>query len=423
VVLLWPSGGGPEVLEPSDPLAFHAFESVARFDFDQSSRTVFTRTDGQRWYVGWEQGGDLRLFAGDLSTGAERWQQRVTGSPQWGAIFPIPGAVIAVGADSSGPTRMHILDAGGGAELWRESVTSDDWVTAHDNTLVWYSGEGGELRGMNIATGDRMWSQQVSDASVAVWMLTDADLALPSDTEGFINAAGNDHRLVVVEEDSSAYTLDVRNGQVISQAQNVADPSEELMAYAGRLYAAADERGFQLLSYDAEDLTSLPQTHYRAGAEQRLDALEPCGPARVCLLEYESATSDTTELVVVDTVEGGELWRQPTADASAVFAVGSWAVVVGRDGPVVGFDQDGNEVLNRPGAAGRVDSGNLLVFTDTLGSTRQDVSAAGVAIEAERPVELGLLPDVIGNQCAWAGVHITCPDQDGATVWRFAEPT
>lgn len=422
VVLLWPSGAGPETLEPSEPLGFHAFESVARFEFDQSSRTSFTRTDGERWYAGWEQGGDLRLFAGDLASGAERWRQRITGSPQWRSIFPIPGAVIVVGADSSGPTRMHILDAGGGAELWRESVTGEDWVTATDQVLVWYSDEAGALRGMNIATGAEVWSQEVSSTASAIWNLTDTELALPSDTGGFIHASGSDHRLVVVEDDSSAYTLDVRTGQVLNQAPNVAETSDDTMVYGGRLYVASDERGYQLLSYDIDDLTGLPQTHYRAGTEQRLDVLEPCGPARVCLLEYESSSSTETELVVVDTVDGGELWRQPVPDAGTVLPVGTWVLVTGQSRPVVGFDPNGTEVLNRPGVAARIDSGNLLVFADSLGSSEQDVSVAGVAVEGERPVELGQLTDVVGEQCAWSGVYITCPDQDGASVWRYAEP-
>ncbi len=95
--------------------------------------------------------------------------------------------------------------------------------------------------------------------------------------------------------------------------------------------------------------------------------------------------------------------------------------VAGRDVPVLGFDGAGTEVLNRPGVLARLDPENVLVFTERLRDSEQDLSVAGLTVAGEPPTELGYLPDVVGVQCSWGGVYLTCPDRDGATIWRFAE--
>jgi hypothetical protein len=88
---------------------------------------------------------------------------------------------------------------------------------------------------------------------------------------------------------------------------------------------------------------------------------------------------------------------------------------------VVGFDGTGLEVLRREGVAARLNAENLLVFADALWDFERDVSAAGIAVEGDRPIELGQLPEVVGEQCSWSVTLITCPDLNGVTVWRFAD--
>ncbi|HLV59457.1 MAG TPA: PQQ-binding-like beta-propeller repeat protein [Natronosporangium sp.] len=416
-VLLWPTGSAR-----SGPLEFHPFVQVARITYDQPSRTTFTSIEDDRVYVAWEQGGDLMVVAAQLADGSELWRQRVTGSPRWGDVFAVDGAVVVVGADSDGASRMYVLDDGGGAVLWQRDVTRHDWASTHGEYLIWYDAAGGWLRGVELATGRESWSRRLSPDAISLFALVEEDLARPTTTDGSLGVTSTDHRLVVVDEEQTAYTVDVRNGTVISQGANLARTRDRLLAYEGRLYVAADDRGFQVLSYALDDLNGLPRTHYRAGPEQYPEKLEACGPDRICLLEKEGFLSDTIELVVVDIAEDrGELWRQPAPDAETVVPVGPWVTVAGRDVPVLGFDGAGTEVLNRPGVLARLDPENVLVFTERLRDSEQDLSVAGLTVAGEPPTELGYLPDVVGVQCSWGGVYLTCPDRDGATIWRFAE--
>ena len=117
----------------------------------------------------------------------------------------------------------------------------------------------------------------------------------------------------------------------------------------------------------------------------------------------------------------GALWRQPVPDGRGLLPVGDWVTVTGFDIPVRAFDASGSEVLNRPGVAARLNAGNLLVFADELSSSMQDLSVAGVSVTGDPPTELGHLSQVVGAQCSWNEAYLTCPDRNGATIWRFAE--
>jgi hypothetical protein len=89
---------------------------------------------------------------------------------------------------------------------------------------------------------------------------------------------------------------------------------------------------------------------------------------------------------------------------------------------VVAFDRAGDRVLERAGTAVRLNAANLLVFSGDLGQFAQaPVSADGIAVETGEPVSLGPLPEVRGGFCSWNATHVICPDQEGASVWRFVD--
>lgn len=415
--LLWPTGDAP-----AEPLRFHAFEQVARINYDQPSANTFTRVIGNRMYVAWEQDGDLMVVAAALEDGSELWRRQVTGSPGWGELLALEGAVVAVGAEGGSASRMYVLDGGGGAVLWERDVSRDDWVTTVEDHLVWYDAANERLQGVEIATGRDSWTYRMPSDAVSLWVLLDEDLNRSSDTEGNLGIISTDHRLVVVDEEGTAYVVDGRNGTVLSQGANLARTRDYLLAYDGRLYVAADQAGFQLLSYSLDDLGGLPRTHYRAGPQRYPAALEACGPDRVCLLELDNFDRKTTEVVAVDVAEDrGALWRQPVPDGRGLLPVGDWVTVTGFDIPARAFDASGSEVLNRPGVVARLNAGNLLVFADELSNSTQDLSVAGVSVTGDPPTELGHLSQVVGAQCSWNEAYLTCPDRNGATIWRFAE--
>src|SRR5690606_24637341 len=198
--------------------------------------------------------------AAQLADGSELWRQRVAGSPRWGDVFAVDGAGVVVGADSDGASRMYVLDDGGGAVLWQRGVTRHDWASTHAEDRIRY-----DAAGVELATGRESWSRRLSPDAISLFALVEEDLARPTTTDGSLGVTSTDHRLVVVDEEQTAYTVDVRNGTVISQGANLARTRDRLLAYEGRLYVAADDRGFQVLSYALDDLNGLPRTHYRAG--------------------------------------------------------------------------------------------------------------------------------------------------------------
>ena len=424
-VLLWPAGPDP----PAAPLAFHRFSSVGRIEFDQPARTAFTAVLDRRGYAAWEREGELRVVAFDLTTGEPSWEQAVTGAARWSRIYPVPDGllVFAYQPDPTARRRMLLLDHAAGQPRWHRDVRGDDHLFLVGGTLTWLDRDGGALRGLDPASGDERWRQELPEDGepTVVPVLTGGDLGRPADLAGNPTPGENDHRVVLVHPDRSARVVDARDGRTLTEGTNVADPDDRLLAYRDRLFVAPAAAGYQLVSFDLAELTRVPRTHYAAPDTQRYpELLEPCGDRRVCLLESVSFNRQTIELVVVDAVDGGALWRAPSPGAEHVLGVGSWVAVaagVTFEPSVVLYAADGARVLERGGLVVRLDAGNLLVLGG-IGSITGGVSVAGIAIEDGEAVDLGRLPEeVFAEQCAWSRRYLVCPDPAGAEIWRFAD--
>jgi outer membrane protein assembly factor BamB len=426
-VLLWPLGADG----PQDPLEFRRFASVARIEFGQESRTVFTAVLGERGYTAWDQEGDLRVVAFDLTTGERAWEQTVTGAPQWSRIHAAPSGllVFAYEADPTVPRRMFVLDPATGDERWHEDLRGDDHLFLLAGTLTWQDQKGGELRGLDPATGEERWRQQLpgDEESTVVPVLSETDLRRPAGLLGNPSPGDGDGRLVIIHPDWSARVVDTEDGRSLSEGSNIADPDDRLLGYAGRLFVAPAEFGYQLVSYDLGQLAAVPRTHYAAPDAQRYpDLLEPCGGARVCLLENVSFDRATTEAVVVDADRGGMLWRAPAPGAEQLLGIGQWVVAATDTSyrpSVVLYDGAGQQVLAGDGLAVRLNGSNLLMLAG-LDVAADGVSVAGIAVEdwSGEPVQLGRLPDdVQAAQCSWSVRYLVCPDRTGAEIWQFAE--
>jgi molecular chaperone HscA len=431
-VLLWPAGEQEDpVAEPSGPLAFLRFEPVARVEFDQLSRTTLTSVEGDHGYTGWESGGDLHVIAFDVATGAELWRREVPGPARWSRLIGIPGAVLALeqaGEDADDqPRRMFVLDAETGAQLWHRDVRGDDVLAFLDGGLAWLDHQGRALRGLDLATGGERWRHDfpTEEASSAVAVLNHSDLTRPTDEFGEPAPGIGDHRVVMINGDRSVLVIDGDTGAILSQARDLADPEDQVLGYGERLYVAGNEVDYELVSYDLAQLSAAPRRHYAPAGNNRYPIkLQPCGQRRVCLLESPQSDSTQTEVVAVNAIDGGQIWRAPVDAAERLFGVGEWAVTVSSLGfqPTVSvLDQTGAVALESPGLAVRLNDANLLVLT-TAGGYEEYVEGLGMPVGGEE-FGLGRLPEnMIQEECSWNAHYLICPDRNGAEIWRFAQP-
>lgn len=426
-VLLWPGGGGEQAA--SGPLEFQRFGgSVARIEFGQPSRTTLTSVEGDNGYTAFESAGDLHVIAFDVTTGAERWRQDVTGSSQWSRLIATPGALLALALaeDDGAPRRMYVLDSGTGAERWHADVRGDDSLFFLEGMLGWLDREGRSLRGLDLATGGERWRLDFpgDEESHAVAVLSPADLARPSILSGEVGAGIGDHRIVMVQPDRSVWVVDGRTGEIISEGSSIASPDDVVLAYGGRLFVAPNEVDYQLVSYDLAQLSGLPQVLYTATDQDRYPLMmDPCGTNRVCVLESDQFDEEQTDVVAVNAVDGGEIWRAQAPQAERLIGVGDWAVTAASltyEPTVLAFDEAGRTAVESTGLPVRLNDANLLILT-TAGGYEEYLRAIGVAIDNGEPFEMGQLPEGFDQtQCAWNERFLVCPNRTGTEIWQFA---
>jgi outer membrane protein assembly factor BamB len=427
-VLLWPGGGGDE--EATGPLEFQRFGgSVARISFDQPSHTTLTSVEGDNGYTAWEQGGDLHVIAFEVSTGAERWRQTVSGASQWSRLIAAPGAVLVLAQESEDtePRRMVVLDAATGDQRWHEDVRGDDLIFFLEGALGWLDHEGRALRGLDLASGAQRWQHEfpTEEDSYAVAVLTAADLARPSNLAGEPGAGIGDHRIVMVNGDRSVWVVDGKTGQILTRGSNLASPDDRLLGYGERLFVAPNEVDYQLVSHDLTELAGVPRIHYTPPDQDRYPLmLEPCGGTRVCVLESDQFDTAQTEVVAVNAVDGGQIWRASAPDAERLLGVGDWAVTAASltyEPTVLAFDGTGRTAVESTGLPVRLNDANLLIVT-TAGGYEEYLRGVGVAIGNNgEQFEMGQLPEGFDQeQCSWNERYLVCPDRAGAEIWRFA---
>lgn len=426
-VLLWPGGSGEQ--EPSGPLEFQRFGgSVARIEFGQPARTTLTSVEGGNGYTAFESAGDLHVIAFDVTTGAQRWRQEVSGSSQWSRLIATPGAllVLALADDETAPRRMYVLDSQTGAERWHVDVRGDDSLFFFDGALGWLDRAGRALRGLDLATGAQRWRHEFpgEEQSHAVAVLSPADLARPSILSGEVGAGIGDHRIVMIQPDRSVWVIDGRTGEVISQGSNIASPDDLVLGYGERLFVAPNEVAYRLVSYDLSQLSSLPQVHYTATGQDRYPVMmDPCGTNRICVLESDQFDEEQTDVVAVNAVDGGVIWRAHAPSAERLLGVGNWAVTAASlsyQPTVLAFDEAGRTAVESTGLPVRLNDANLLILT-TAGGYEEYLRAMGVAIDDGEPFEMGQLPEGFDQtQCSWNERYLVCPNRSGTEIWQFA---
>ncbi|MFC4146853.1 Hsp70 family protein [Micromonospora mangrovi] len=392
---------------------------------------MFTAILGDRAYLAFPQDDDrLEVIAADATTGKELWRWESTATAdRWARIVALPGgvALVADAAGTSTTRELEVRDADSGARSWHRPVYGDDELLVSGDAAVLVDKTGKRLVGLDPRTGAEKWVRadprdEYGTSRTSVHLVHSAKgMAGP----GFVDGAPRDPeaddtgRLVQVSADRSVRLIDMATGAVVRRRTNVARPDDPAVAYADRLYVAADDG--RLLSYDLGSLAE-PRVLYTAPDDRRQTRdLVPCGEHRACLLEMTGSDQSTAEVVAAAEGEKTERWAAAGADHLVPVGDGVLATRTYPDPAVTLFGPDGKRLLDaRDGVAVRLDAGNLLVFAEPLGSGEDNRSVAGVGAASGRVVELGQLKGVRGTSCSWNTSVIVCGAQQGFVLYRFA---
>ena len=374
--------------------------------------------------MAWEQASQLRIRAFHLASGERQWQVALD-SPSWSRLIAVPGLLLVVGEGQSvsDPRRLLALRSVDGQSAWERTVRGDDALVFGEQFLAWLSRAEPALLGLSPATGEEMWRQNLASADARLGgVLTEAVGLLPTGPGS--TGGHHDHRLVLVTSEAVVRVLDGRDGRVLSERAGVVTPSELILAYRDRLYVARDEAGYEVVSYQLNELTAPPVIHYRSTDPKRWpDSLVACGPGRLCLVDTYMFDSASREVVVVAPDGGGEVWRQAVPYAEVLLPVGDWLAVISDDlagHTLTVWNGQGELVLARNAVATRLNYGNLLIIEGPLYDPEK-VRVAGLATAVGEPVNLGRAPLSIGPDCAWNEKYLLCAGRDAAEVWQFAE--
>ena len=424
------------VLLGDDEVNFQPVAEVVRIpSADSQPYYVYTDVVGDRAYMAYEREDNNRLeiIAADPTTAKELWRvQTESAADRWEGISALPNAVLAFQSSSISSTElrdMAVHDPEDGHQLWHRQIRPDDSVYPFKDVLVLVDRGERRLLGLDIKTGNTRWERQNPGkdeglTATAVYPVqTVKDVSGPASASGrpFATVIDDDQRLVQIGADRSATVIDATNGKELRKRTNVADPSDDIVAYNGRLLVAVDEDGYRLSRYDLDTMGE-PVNLYTAPDDlHRLNILAMCGETRACLLDSVSSDGKTTSIVAIDMEKGGELWREPAPDADALVHFDEEVVARATSGDyrIRIFDADGNETLTRDGAAGRVDASNLLLFNE-IGSLADDYSVAGLHVGSTDVIEMGQLKDVKTDSCSWNTRFIVCAGSTDFLIARFA---
>ncbi|MFF5054799.1 Hsp70 family protein [Micromonospora sp. NPDC000663] len=395
---------------------------------------MWTAVLGDRVYLGHPLPDDrLEVVAVDAGTGDELWRRATdVTAGDWKALVALPGAV-AVLADAPGdstPRPLAVLDGRSGAQRWQRSVRGDDDVFFSDDTAVLVDRAANRLVGLGLRDGDEAWTtpsptdQYGGVRTVVRQVGTDEAAGGPAFLDGTPRDpwAGKGRRLVQVGADRSVRLLDMASGAVLRQWGNVADLDDLVVAHEDRLYVAANDTGYQLLSYDLGS-DAEPVVLFRSGDDEyRPKELVACGERRVCLVQVPGGQAERAEVVAATEGERAIRWSAP--GVTGVIPLGE-RLLAQREYPkpaVTLFDAAGKPVLrDRGGVAARLDAGNLLVFATAPSTVADNRVLAGVWAGSGEVDELGELQDVRSASCSWNTRVIACGADKDFVLYRFAD--
>lgn len=365
--------------------------------------------DGRAFFAAERAGGELGVVAADAESGATVWSGSAGVAERWESLRVAEGVVLA--ATGGGPRKIVALGAGDGRKLWERQVDDDEGAFVAGGVLVVPERTAKKVSGVSLTDGRTVW-EVAHDGTTVVPETVPEDVEGPA-APGMVVSAGK--RIVLVGADGAVRVLDAATGAVAGTRAEVAEAGDAVLAYDGKLLVVAD----RLLAYRLGDLSAQPTVLYEPGRSVRLEALTPCGEERVCAVQETGYDATTARVVAISTGDGGgEAWHREAPGAESLAPVGE-SLLVGLDEQVELLGGDGAVAWSRAGVAGRIDGGNVLVFSKALTSSPDDPAVAGVHV-GDDEVPLGALRDVRSSTCSWDDRHLACVADEDFVIYTYA---
>jgi outer membrane protein assembly factor BamB len=406
-------------------LDFHPVRELARFDAAVPVSSAWSDAEiiGERaYFASSDSAGRLGVVAVDTDSREVAWSNPAAGQATlWDRMIALPvGLVVFSNLESStGKAQMRILGADDGSELWNRPIGSSDTVHFGADTVVLVDRVEERLLGLDLSTGKVRWEEKDPDSTTVVTVTTAADLAGPAGSAGrpFSPNVSDDDRFVQINSDRSVSVRDIRSGEIAKTRPSVASTTDDVVAHDGRLFVPETGNAKRIFAYDLEKLGE-PATLHTADPQAGLGDLAPCGDARLCFVETAGYDRAKDQVVAVDAVKGGELWRRDVPEVEALIPVGESLLVVSDDTSTL-LDVGGDPLWTVPGVAVRLDAGNILRFSDGLSSSVGSRSLSGVHV-GDDAAEMGLLRDVRPGACAWNTTVLACVRESDFALYSFA---
>jgi molecular chaperone HscA len=429
VAWFWPGYGALDYRPLSQPVRV---SPVAPVTYGFSNAAL---RDGRAYFASADENGQLGVVAATAGSGKVVWRSIDAGTAErWEFFFTLPHAVVAMtGTDSAtSDRRMVMLDPGSGRKMWERRVASDDDVLFVGDTAVLIDRTEKRLVGLQVrGQGKVAWemkspqSEYGQSTTKVVTTSTVEDFAGAATAGGvaFAGATGDDARIVQIGADRSARVIDASSGKVVAGPRpNVAEPADEVIAHHGRLIVAESGDAHRVLAFDLDQIGEPKVLLTPSDTNTRFSGLTACGADRVCAVQETGYDGKTARVVAIDTANGGEVWHRDVAQTEKLVPVGE-AVLAAQGtspGQVTLLSDNGAAVWTRAGVVGRIDAGNMLLFSKALTTSADDPALSGEHL-GDTAVPLGSLADVRSATCAWDSKNLACVGEKDFVLQTFTE--
>ncbi|AGL21322.1 Hsp70 family protein [Actinoplanes sp. N902-109] len=389
---------------------------------------------GRAYFAGADDNGQLGVVAAATGSGTVAWRSTDAGTAErWESFFTVPHAVVAItGTDSTtSERRMVLLDPASGRRMWERRVASDDSLLFVGDTVVLVDRTEKRLVGLQVrGQGKAAWELRNPQTEyglsttkvVAVTTVDDFAGAATPDGVAIAGAADSDGRIVQIGADRSARVIEAASGKVVAGPRpNIAEPDDEVIAHNGRLIVAEAGDAHRVLAFDLDRIGEPRVLFTPPGTSVRFTGLTGCGADRVCAVAETGFDAKTAQVVAIDTAKGGEAWHRAAAQAETLVPVGRAVLATQGTSPaqLMLLDGKGAAVWTRTGVAGRIDAGNLLLFSKALTTSPDDPALTGEHL-GDDPVPLGALSGVRSATCVWDSSNLACVGDQDYQLQTFA---
>ncbi|MEU8814045.1 PQQ-binding-like beta-propeller repeat protein [Actinoplanes sp. NPDC048796] len=345
--------------------------------------------DGKLFSAWTTPGGEMRLNAADLHTGAVLWTFTEQAAGAVTDVRALPDAVM-VRVERS----VAFYDPATGSPIRRFRVGDADELISYGKVMVRRWASNGEVVASDVRTGQPVWSDT---ANPAARLLADGD------------------RLIQVTEAGKILVRDAAKGTLLRTITPAGPPGTQYVVAGGRLFTetipCCDTAAYRVVS---SDLTTGKSEVILSGGPAKFAGMDACGTNRICVLDAGPAGAG--RVTAVDVVSHRQLWRKAAPDNASAISASGENVLVGGPGAetVLLLAADGSSAFRTP------DTSVGWLGTDAL--LMMPATAAGSVMTFRIPdrqlTRLGDIPRRIGP-CVNTADRLACPTDDSLRLWSL----